>query len=118
MESADIFLCPVDIDSALECSYLLNHYLKSYQIRYSSKNLGSKTPSEVIVMGEKRSNAEGYYLDPGEYDLVVEPFRHGLWLKSNYLYLDLHVDNQAETRVIDGMEPWNVPGATRPTTGP
>jgi prepilin-type N-terminal cleavage/methylation domain-containing protein/prepilin-type processing-associated H-X9-DG protein len=113
-----VLRCPADVDPVLECSYTLNKYLKAYQIRYHSKNLGSKNSSTVIVMGEKRSNVEGYYLDPGEYDLVVEPFRHGLSLKSNYLYLDLHVDNQAETRVIDGFEPWNIPGATRPTTQP
>jgi len=113
-----VLRCPADVDPVLECSYTLNKYLKAYQIRYHSKNLGSKNSSTVIVMGEKRSNAEGYYLDPGEYDLVVEPFRHGVTLKSNYLYLDLHVDSQAETRIIDGVEPWNIPGATRPTTQP
>jgi prepilin-type processing-associated H-X9-DG protein len=52
---------------------------------------------------------EGYYLDPGEYDLAVEPFRHGSQLKSNYLYLDLHVDNEASTTIVNGVEPWDVP---------
>jgi prepilin-type N-terminal cleavage/methylation domain-containing protein/prepilin-type processing-associated H-X9-DG protein len=106
-----ILLCPADNQPALECSYLLNHYLRNYSIRYHSTNFaGGKNASNVIVMGEKRTETEGYYLDPGEWDLVVEPFRHGRTLKSNYLYLDLHVDNEAGTRVINGVEPWDVPG--------
>jgi prepilin-type N-terminal cleavage/methylation domain-containing protein/prepilin-type processing-associated H-X9-DG protein len=105
-----ILLCPADVNPTLECSYALNNYLKQRDIRYTTKNLpGGKNSSNVIVMGEKRSESEGYYLDPGEYDLCVEPFRHGRTLKSNYLYLDLHVDNAAETRVINGIEPWDVP---------
>jgi prepilin-type N-terminal cleavage/methylation domain-containing protein/prepilin-type processing-associated H-X9-DG protein len=106
-----ILLCPADDKPALECSYLLNHHLRDRNVRFHSKNLGSKTPSDVIVMGEKRSDIDGYYLDPGEYDLAVEPFRHGAQLKSNYLYLDLHVDNRAGTKVIDLIDPWDVPAS-------
>ena len=61
-------------------------------------------------MGEKRSESDGYYMDPGEYEQVIEPFRHGLTLKSNYLYLDLHVDNKASFKIVNGVEPWDVPG--------
>ena len=104
-----ILRCPVDREPALECSYLLNLYLKAREIRYHGSNLGNRSTSSVIVMGEKRSEMEGYYLDPGEYDLAVEPFRHGAQLKSNYLYLDLHVDNEASTTVENGVEPWDVP---------
>jgi len=107
-----ILRCPVDLDPALECSYLLNHYLKARDIRYHGSNLGGKSSTQVIVMGEKRSEMEGYYLDPGEYDLAVEPFRHGAQLKSNYLYLDLHVDNEASTTIVNGVEPWDVPPAS------
>jgi prepilin-type N-terminal cleavage/methylation domain-containing protein/prepilin-type processing-associated H-X9-DG protein len=106
-----ILRCPVDVEPALECSYLLNHYLKARQILFHGSNLGGKSPTQVIVMGEKRTEMDGYYLDPGEYELAVEPYRHGLQLKSNYLYLDLHVDNEASTAVINGVEPWDVPPA-------
>src|SRR5437763_2116455 len=51
-----ILLCPADNSPALQCSYLLNNYLKQHQIRYHSKNLGDgKTASDVIVTGEKRT---------------------------------------------------------------
>jgi prepilin-type processing-associated H-X9-DG protein len=106
-----ILLCPADLEPALECSYTLNNYLKQYQIRFHSKKLGAKTSSDVIVMGEKRTESDGYYMDPGEYEQVIEPFRHGLTLKSNYLYLDLHVDNKASFKTVNGVEPWDVPGA-------
>jgi len=39
---------------------------------------------------------------------LIEPFRHGLRLKSNYLYLDLHGDNNAPTQAKDGVEPWDL----------
>jgi prepilin-type N-terminal cleavage/methylation domain-containing protein/prepilin-type processing-associated H-X9-DG protein len=106
-----VLRCPTDVDPALECSYLLNHYLKARQILFNGSNLGGKSPTQVVVMGEKRTEMDGYYLDPGEYELAVEPYRHGLQLKSNYLYLDLHVDNEAATVVINGVEPWDVPPA-------
>jgi prepilin-type N-terminal cleavage/methylation domain-containing protein/prepilin-type processing-associated H-X9-DG protein len=110
-----ILLCPADNEPALECSYALNNYLKLRQVTYTSKNLGGgKNSSNVIVMGEKRTEVEGYYLDPGEYESCVEPFRHGRTLKSNYLYLDLHVDNEAETRILSGVEPWDIPPASTP----
>ena len=109
-----ILLCPEDQEPGLECSYLLNHYLRNREIRYHTTIAGRKSSSDIIVMGEKRTEIEGYYLDPGEYDLAVEPFRHGRVLKSNYLYLDLHVDNEAETKVIDGVEPWDVPEMAKP----
>jgi prepilin-type N-terminal cleavage/methylation domain-containing protein/prepilin-type processing-associated H-X9-DG protein len=108
-----ILLCPADENPALECSYLLNHYLRDKQIRFHTKVPG-KPSSDIIVMGEKRTETAGYYLDPGEYDAVVEPFRHGRTLKSNYLYMDLHVDNNAGTQVINGIEPWDVPEAPAP----
>jgi prepilin-type N-terminal cleavage/methylation domain-containing protein/prepilin-type processing-associated H-X9-DG protein len=108
-----ILLCPADNQPALECSYALNNYLKLRQVTYTSKNLGGgKNSSNVIVMGEKRTDVDGYYLDPGEYESCVEPFRHGRTLKSNYLYLDLHVDNEAETRILNGVEPWDIPPAS------
>jgi prepilin-type N-terminal cleavage/methylation domain-containing protein/prepilin-type processing-associated H-X9-DG protein len=109
-----ILLCPVDHDPGLECSYLLNHYLKARGVRFHGSNLGNKSTSQVIVMGEKRSDFEAYYLDPGEYSDVVEPFRHGQQLKSNYLYLDLHVDNEAPTGLQDGVDPWDVPPVPAP----
>ena len=102
-----ILLCPVDREPALECSYLLNNYLKAQQVRHGSTIAGAKTSSDIIVMGEKRTDIAGYYLDPGEYDLAVEPFRHGRILKSNYLFLDLHVSNEAATEVVGTLEPWD-----------
>lgn len=112
-----ILRCPADADDcALECSYSLNNYLKARNVRYHSKNLGPFNPSTIVVMGEKRSERDGYYLDPGEYDTAIEPYRHGLQLKSNYLYLDLHVDNLAPTEVKDGIEPWDVVVPPTPST--
>jgi len=107
-----ILRCPADFDPpALECSYLLNNHLKDRKIRYHSSNLGGRSPSDVVVMGEKRSELEAYYLDAGEYDDAVEPYRHGAQLKSNYLFLDLHVDNTAGTKIANGVDPWDVPTA-------
>ena len=113
-----ILRCPADHEPELECSYLLNLYLKAREIRFHGSNLASRSSSTVIVMGEKRSEMLGYYLDPGEYGLAVEPFRHGRRLKSNYLYLDMHVDNEASTEIVNDVEPWDVPPPPPPPTEP
>ncbi len=103
-----ILICPADHEPAIEHSYVLNYHLKHKWIRYHTKDLGGLSPSDVIVMGEKRSEAIEYYMDQPDYDNIVEKYRHGLRLKSNYVYLDLHVDNRGPTLRTVGADPWDI----------
>lgn len=115
----DVMLCPQDPEPMYQHSYVLNDHLATEQIKYSSRNLGGKTPYEVIVLGEKKSDQPDYYMNiskPGEaqadwrsdFDRLVEPFRHGVKLGSNYLHLDWSVSNKNPKDAKNGIDPWQV----------
>jgi prepilin-type N-terminal cleavage/methylation domain-containing protein/prepilin-type processing-associated H-X9-DG protein len=103
-------------------SYVLNDHLKENVVRYSSKDLGGLTPNEVIVMGEKRSTERDYYMNINQggsrtdFPRVVEKYRHGVRLGSNYLYLDGHVSTAGPDDAIKGIDPWTVPTTDSDTT--
>jgi prepilin-type N-terminal cleavage/methylation domain-containing protein len=110
-----IMQCPTDMEPAEEHSYLLNDHLVLNEVRYEGNNLPDGTGVEqVIVMGEKRSDYPDYYMNRGDYTTRVEPWRHGLKLGSNYLFLDMHVETLAKQESEFGMDPW----AFAPTTQP
>jgi prepilin-type N-terminal cleavage/methylation domain-containing protein len=110
-----VMLCPADDPEPGEYhSYVLNGHLVEKKVRYFSKRFGGNvTNSDVVVMGEKVTTEDDYYVETSssgqsDYQLVVEHHRHGLRLKSNYLHLDLHVDT-TEPKQIDGcLDPWDV----------
>jgi prepilin-type N-terminal cleavage/methylation domain-containing protein/prepilin-type processing-associated H-X9-DG protein len=111
-----IMLCPTDIEPNEQHSYLLNSHLADKQIKISSRNLGGKTATDVVVMGEKVTAQEDYYMDDGEnFNDTVELFRHGLQLGSNYLYMDWHVGPIRDRgEVITGVDPWDIPITEKP----
>ena len=118
-----VMLCPSDFEPAEEHSYLLNNHLADREIKIASKNLGGLTCSDVVVMGEKTSSWNDYYMNaedyrrdrPGDFALgKVELYRHGIRLGSNYLYMDMHVGSFRRSDQFDrGLDPWDV--ATGPT---
>jgi prepilin-type processing-associated H-X9-DG protein len=113
-------VCPADFEPAEEHSYLLNSHLASNQgnggrsIRYHSKVQGVPA-SDIVVMGEKVSSYNDYYMDRRDYGRgVVEEYRHGARLGSNYLFLDLHVGLLSAKEAWHGIDPWDVT-TTQPT---
>ena len=112
-----ILLCPSDIEPVAEHSYLLNSHLAEKEIKWSSKNLGGRSNSDVVVMGEKRSDAFDYYMDINEnFDALVEPFRHGIQVGSNYLFMDWHVGPIRDIKMLrNAVDPWDVPIPPAPT---
>jgi prepilin-type N-terminal cleavage/methylation domain-containing protein len=135
-----IMLCPSDVSPDLPSgnhSYLANAYLlpKSMDnpttnpsatdgqptttptgtndIKYSTPLPPGHTPSDVIVLGEKKSSVFDYYMDPGDFapddSGKVEEYRHGLRVGSNYLMLDMHVETTVPTSNIQNqVNPWSV----------
>ena len=75
-----IMICPSDEEPFGEHSYVLNKHLVDFAIRYSSKPPNGMTPSDLVVMGEKSTAVYDYYMERGDFDRVVEPYRHGLKL--------------------------------------
>jgi len=117
MYNPPIMFCPSDVEEpAAEHSYILNSHLAEKGIKISSKNLGGKTPSDVVVMGEKTSNRPDYYMDEGEsFAANVELFRHGPRLGSNYLFMDWHVGLlRTRQEFKNASDPWDIPIPPQP----
>jgi prepilin-type N-terminal cleavage/methylation domain-containing protein/prepilin-type processing-associated H-X9-DG protein len=108
-----VMLCPADIENpAEEHSYILNDHLHEKEIK-SGKKVPNRTPSDVIVMGEKRNTYPDYYMNTSsfrtDYPTRVEPWMHGLRLGSNYLFMDWHVETRTEKQALGGIDPWGFP---------
>ena len=112
-----IMKCPSDAeDMAGEHSYLLNNHLVEVTppIRFGNK-VPNRSPSDVIVMGEKAWDWPDYYMNSSDFRRVtdyytrVNPWMHGVRLGSNYLFLDLHVETRTEKQALAGVDPWSFP---------
>ena len=107
-----VMLCPSDEDPMFEHSYLLNDTIASREIKLGSRDLGGLTPSEFIVMGEKKTHEADYYsgVGPATHDpwvtIVYEGYRHGPRAGSNYLFLDWHVEAKVPDQTR-GIDPWS-----------
>ncbi len=130
-------ICPADFQPGFAHSYIINKHLvgddksnspdstqgnQSVNVKkYGSKIGGGKTVSDIILLGEKVSTARDYYMEiePGdsqsEFWLIVERYRHGSTRGSNYLFMDMHVDNRAPADVANAVDPWGLPPTTQPT---
>lgn len=110
-----VMICPSDDENPAEYhSYIVNGHLVEKKVRYFSKNFGGNaTNTDVVVMGEKVTTANDYYVETNaqgtsDYEGLVELHRHGIRLKSNYLHLDLHVDNVAPKQIEGCVDPWDI----------
>ena len=87
-----LLLCPQDEEPVEEHSYALNWYFYHHAVRFHTTNLAGRKPAEIVLMGEKRAEANNYFIGSNtDYDHAAEEIKHGLRLGSNYLFLDLHV---------------------------
>ena len=105
-----VLRCPSDDPQMADAhSYILNQHLSDKQIKANDYKFGGTPVSDVVLMGEKKTVERDYYMAVTDYFRIVERFRHGARLGSNYLYLDTHVDNQASDSVaMDQIDPWDV----------
>ena len=112
--------CPADVEPREGHTYILNKYL-AINIEHSIKlggrvrdKLGNgRSDSDVVLMGEKRPSEPDYYMEAepaSEFDRVVDPYKHGIKLGSNYLYLDGHVDIVPPKVILDGLDSWDPTG--------
>lgn len=112
-----IMECPADLQPVYAHSYVLNDHLTIDTVKYSSGMRGV-SPTEIVVIGEKKTSETDYYMNINggggstDFDRLVEPFRHGARLGSNYLYLDMHVATASKTAARSGLDPWAVQQAT------
>ncbi|MDB5333042.1 MAG: hypothetical protein JWP03_4193 [Phycisphaerales bacterium] len=115
-----VMKCPDDLQPKEDHSYILNAHLSDKKIRYG-KSPGIPV-DRVVWMGEKVSTSDDYYMEntgpSSDFDSIVEPYRHGINLGSNYLYLDTHVSAQPPVAVDGLLDPWDVPGNPDAPTDP
>lgn len=125
-----ILYCPADYEPRAAHSYIVNKHLVRMQedvIRMGEKLPHGKSPSAVVLMGEKVSTEADYYMEATvpnnpmsgtDFQRVVEQRRHGVMLGSNYLFLDWHVDRLPPKLGFEALDPWDLPGADTPTPPP
>lgn len=114
----EVMVCPSDTEPSAGHSYLLNKHLidtPKQRLKYSSRIPDGRSPSQVVVMGEKKTNSFDYYMEAGEFGTIVEPYRHGNRLGSNYLHLDWSVDITPPKEAESALDPWDVTPSTQPT---
>jgi prepilin-type N-terminal cleavage/methylation domain-containing protein/prepilin-type processing-associated H-X9-DG protein len=112
-----VMICPSDIEPAEEHSYILNDHLFERGIKASATYFAGLSSDQVVVMGEKRSEWNDYYMNVGDFETRVEPYRHGTRRGSNYLFFDFHVGLKLPNEAMIGLDPWDIP-APPPTDPP
>jgi prepilin-type N-terminal cleavage/methylation domain-containing protein len=114
-------VCPSDLDPTYAHSYVLNSHMAYWNVKYSTSLPNHMSPTNVVLMGEKITLVQDYYMDYGDFDRVVEPYRHGVQWGSNYLMLDMHVDTILPAASQQALDPWDFaagrtpPAATQPS---
>ncbi|HEV8607090.1 MAG TPA: type II secretion system protein [Tepidisphaeraceae bacterium] len=124
-------LCPADDHPQEEHSYILNDHVLQRRIRVGKTGERGLSTSEVVLMGEKKSDFGDYYMEykmdtttgvpvSGSTDFwrLVEKYRHGIQLGSNYLMLDGSVISKAPKDAEAGMDPWDPVVAPPPPPPP
>ncbi|CAN5331847.1 hypothetical protein BH09PLA1_BH09PLA1_20560 [soil metagenome] len=110
-----VLLCPTDFDPAEAHSYVLNKHLADKRIRFGSRNFGGLPATDVVTAGEKQTAVRDYYMERDDFARVVEPYRHGVKLGSNYLKFDGHVDTNLPNEALTGLDPWDLNIPVPPT---
>jgi prepilin-type N-terminal cleavage/methylation domain-containing protein len=123
-----VLICPADNEPTAQHSYMANAHLMprsmdwksnaapgaNRDLKYGNSFTNGHTPSDVIVLGEKVTSVDDYYMEPGDFDSKVEQYRHGVLLGSNYLMWDMHVETLLPAAALGGLDPWDPSGT--PTT--
>jgi prepilin-type N-terminal cleavage/methylation domain-containing protein len=117
-----VMVCPADLEPYEAHSYVLNKHLADHRIKAGSHRFGGLSSSEVIMAGEKVTTERDYYMEASpdrmsDYNRVVERFRHGARLGSNFLKHDGHVDTILPSQAAALLDPWElpVPATTQPS---
>jgi prepilin-type N-terminal cleavage/methylation domain-containing protein/prepilin-type processing-associated H-X9-DG protein len=123
-------ICPADEEPAASHSYVLNDHVMKRKIRHGKTGERGLSPSDIILMGEKKSDWLDFYMEykinpatglpmdgTSDFWRLVEKYRHGLQLGSNYLMLDGSVISKAPNEAEGGMDPWE-PRLSAPETQP
>jgi len=118
--------CPADEEPGERHTYILNRHLATQREKVLRAGAGirGRPITDIVLMGEKRTESEDYYMGSKENDStasefdIVEPYRHGIRVGSNYLYLDNHVDLRPPSEALGSLDSWDPWPSTAPATPP
>jgi type II secretory pathway pseudopilin PulG len=126
--------CPSDQEPVEEHTYILNKHLadKKDKLVKNNTTISGRSTSEILLMGEKRIDKTDYYMgrkdkvedkdktktttsgsttttvdQKSEFE-IVEAYKHGLKLGSNYLFLDYHVEIIPPAQMLATLDPWDI----------
>lgn len=103
----DVLRCPTDEDPVEAHTYILNGHLTARGLKAGDRDFGSLTVSDVILAAEKYSLRRDYAIENDKaFTAVVDSYRHGPRLLSNYLFLDGHVASVDSSAGRRGLVPW------------
>ena len=119
-----LMACPSDPQPGAAHSYLFNQHLVASErqvLKYSNKAPAGQSDTQVVVLGEKRTGVDDYYMELSDFPIngkqpttiKVEQYRHGAKLGSNYLYKDMHAVPQPPSALSTQVDPWDI--VTTPT---
>jgi prepilin-type processing-associated H-X9-DG protein len=95
--------CPTDFDPVEAHTYVLNGIISQKWLKVT----GVSSSSDIILAGEKYSAARDYFFEVQKsFNLVLDPFRHGPSLLSNYLFVDGHVSSLTREEAEQEFNPW------------
>ena len=117
--TSPLMSCPSDPQPGAAHSYLFNNHLCRDQkqvLTYSRKPPNDMTDNNVVVLGEKRTGFDDYYMEKEDFPvdnvqngtLKVDLYRHGAKLGSNYLYKDMHAEPKPPRGLTDQVDPWDI----------
>jgi prepilin-type N-terminal cleavage/methylation domain-containing protein/prepilin-type processing-associated H-X9-DG protein len=99
-------------------SYVVNARMIDDEIKFA-KTKGMNATA-IVVLGEKRTKDVDYHMDisrtdgVSQFDEIVEMYRHGLYIGSNYLFMDGHVATTLPKEAVLGIDPWDPTPQTMP----
>ena len=99
-------------------SYIFNEIIKDRYIKKhtTGQSLAGLSASEVIIMAEKKPTEDDYYHGIGplhkdkNVSTLLERYRHGLSVGSNYLFLDGHAKSMPPQDAERNWDPWGAAG--------
>jgi prepilin-type N-terminal cleavage/methylation domain-containing protein/prepilin-type processing-associated H-X9-DG protein len=90
-------------------SYVVNAHVIDKDVKFG-KTKGMDA-TQIIILGEKKTEFADYHMDisdfGSQFDAIVEQYRHGLYIGSNYLYMDGHVASTLPKDAIKALDPWD-----------
>jgi len=105
-------------ENGADHSYIFNEIIKDRFVKKhtTAQALAGLSSSQVIIMAEKKPTYDDYYhgIGPLHKDkniaTLLERYRHGLSVGSNYLYLDGHASSMRPEDAERDWDPWGAAG--------